>query len=64
MMKKTVEIGVCVLLAAWSARMKFVVLLLAGCSLGAVAYGSSMVYEPLGYIVPGLLLWYDLKWRR
>ena len=29
-------------------------------ALGLLTYGSWKAWEPLGYIVPGALLWFDL----
>ena len=33
-------------------------------SLAAISYGSYLAYPPAGFIVPGLLLWFDLSSRK
>lgn len=60
MKKKMIDIVVAVLVAVWETRMRVVYVVVAGCALGAIAHGASSIYKPLGFLVPGLLVWYDL----
>ncbi len=33
-------------------------------ALAAISYGFYLAYKPAGFIVPGLLLWFDLSLRK
>jgi len=45
---------------------KIIRLIIVMVSLGLIAYGAWGLYKPLGYLVPGLLIWVDLfrEWTK
>lgn len=55
MKRKEIALAVCkVVLSKTTAR-----ILIAGVSLGCIAYGLSLYYKPLAFVVPGMLLWIE-----
>lgn len=56
MKRKEVGMAVCeVVFSTTTAR-----ILIAGVSLGCIAYGLSLYWKPLAFMVPGMLVWVEL----
>lgn len=52
---KELAVGVCRVVVSRTA----VRIVIAGASLGCIAYGLSLYYKPLAFVVPGMLLWIE-----
>ncbi len=35
-------------------------IIIAGVSLGCISYGAGCYYKPLAFLVPGMLVWFEL----